>query len=117
MRYTTTWMVMLAGSAALFRGEHMAINLFQNVRSKALRRAIERVVLAAIGVFCLLLIWKGFPAAIENVRQVSPAMRVPMTLPYLAIPVGASLMLIKSVALMFLPEDAILDEEGEENRL
>ena len=41
-------------------------------------------------------------------RQVSPAMRVPMTFPYLAIPVGATLMLVKSLALILLPEDAIL---------
>lgn len=115
MRYTTTWMVMLAGSAALFRGEHMAINLFDNLGSRRLRRAIELTVLTAIAAFCVLLIWKGFPAAFGNMRQVSPAMRVPMTLPYLAIPVGATLMLIKSIALMFLPEDAILDEESEEN--
>jgi TRAP-type C4-dicarboxylate transport system permease small subunit len=116
MRYTTTWMVLLAGSAALFRGEHMAINLFENVRSHGLRRAIELAVLVSIAVFSALLMWKGYPAAIENMRQVSPAMRVPMTLPYLAIPIGATLMLIKTVALMFLPEGALLDEEAEENR-
>ena len=33
MRYSTTWMVMLAGSSALFRGEHMVISLFDNVQS------------------------------------------------------------------------------------
>lgn len=116
MRYVTTWMVMLAGSAALFRGEHMAINLFDNVKSRRLRRAIEFAVLACIAGFCLLLMWKGFPAAIDNMRQVSPAMRIPMTVPYLAIPVGATLMFVKVICLMLLPERALLEEEAEENR-
>lgn len=116
MRYTTTWMVMLAGSAALFRGEHMVISLFDNVRSAAVRRAIHLSVLACIAGFCLLLIWEGFPAAINNMGQVSPATRIPMTIPYMAIPVGASLMLIKVLCLMLLPENALLKEEAEENQ-
>ena len=117
MRYATTWMVVLAGSAALFRGEHMAINLFEGVKSATLRRSVELTVLASIAVFCALLMWKGFPAAVENMRQVSPAMRIPMTIPYLAVPVGALLMFVKVLCLMILPEDAILAEEAEENRI
>lgn len=116
MRYTTTWMVMLAGSAALFRGEHMVISLFDDVRSTALRRAVHLLVLACIAGFCLLLMWEGFPAAIDNMRQVSPATRIPMTIPYIAIPVGASLMLVKVLCLMLLPDDALLEEESEENQ-
>lgn len=117
MRYVTTWMVVLGGSAALFRGEHMAINLFEGVTSRGLRRLVELLVLASIAGFCALLMWKGFPAAVENMRQVSPAMRIPMTIPYLAVPVGAALMFVKALCLMFLPEAAILAEEAEENRI
>jgi len=103
MRYSTTWMVMLAGSSALFRGEHMVINLFTNVRSVKIKYFIHLLVLSSIGGFCVLLMWEGFPAAIDNMRQVSPATRIPMTIPYLAVPVGASLMLIKVICLMILP--------------
>lgn len=116
MRYSTTWLVMLAGSSALFRGEHMVISLFSSVGSPAFRRLIHLSVLACIAGFCLLLMWEGFPAAIDNMRQVSPATRIPMTIPYMAVPVGATLMLIKVLCLMLLPEDALLREEAEENR-
>lgn len=116
MRYTTTWMVLLAGSAALFRREHMVISLFDNVGSAALRRAIQLLVLACIAGFCVLLMWEGYPAAIDNMRQVSPAVRIPMTIPYMAIPVGATLMLIKVLCLMLLPEDVLIEEEAKENR-
>ncbi|MDI5935775.1 TRAP transporter small permease [Halomonas kalidii] len=116
MRYSTTWMVMLAGSAALFRGEHMVISLFTSVRSPFFRRLIHLSVLTCIAGFCLLLMWEGFPAAINNMRQMSPATRIPMTLPYMAIPVGASLMLLKVLCLMVLPEDVLRREEAEENQ-
>jgi len=116
MRYTTTWMVLLAGSAAVFRREHMAINLFAEVRSPALRRAVHLLVLACIAGFCLLLMWEGFPAAIDNMRQVSPAVRIPMTIPYMAVPIGATLMLIKALCLMILPEDTQIDDATAERR-
>lgn len=116
MRYSTTWLVMLAGSSALFRGEHMVISLFSSVGSPGFRRLINLSVLACIAGFCLLLMWEGFPAAIDNMRQVSPATRIPMTIPYMAVPVGATLMLIKVLCLMLLPEDALMREQAEENR-
>ncbi|MEO3427436.1 TRAP transporter small permease [Pelagibius sp. CAU 1746] len=116
MRYSTTWMVFLAAGPALFRGEHMVINLFSDLRSAGLRRLAQRAVLICIGAFCVLLMWQGFPAAIDNMRQVSPAVRIPMTIPYLAIPVGATLMLIKVACLMFLPDGAFASEDSEEKR-
>ncbi len=116
MRYSTTWMVMLAGSAALFRGEHMVISLFTSMRSPLFRRLIHLSVLTCIAGFCLLLMWEGFPAAINNMGQMAPATRIPMTIPYMAIPVGASLMLIKVLCLMVLPEDVLQQEVFEENQ-
>ena len=116
MRYSTTWMVMLAGSAALFRGEHMVISLFDSVKSEKVRHFVRILVLTCIGGFCALLIWEGLPAAINNMRQLSPAMQIPMTIPYLAVPVGAALMLIKVLCLMVLPENAMRNEEAEENQ-
>ncbi|WP_343115913.1 TRAP transporter small permease [Ostreiculturibacter nitratireducens] len=114
MRYSTTWMVMLAGSAALFRNEHMAIDLLGEHRSERLRKVRRLVVLACVAGFCLLMMWEGFPAALKNYRQVSPAVRVPMTLPYLAIPVGATLMFVKAILLMVLPERTLAEIQTEE---
>ena len=49
--------------------------------------------------------------AIDNMRQVSPAVRIPMTIPYLSVPVGAVLILINTVCMMLLPEDTFAGEE------
>ncbi len=115
MRYSTVWMVFLAGSAALFRGEHMSVDIFADLRAPRLRRAIRLTVLGLIALFCLILIWEGMPAAILNIRQMSPAMQIPMIIPYIAVPVGGLLMLIKVLCLMALPEAYMLREMREEN--
>ena len=114
MRYSTTWMVMLAAAPAFLRREHMEISLFEGVKSPRVRRVISLGMHACVAGFCLLWIWEGFPAAIDNMRQVSPAVRIPMTIPYLAIPVGATLILINTVAMMLLPEDTFSGEEDME---
>lgn len=114
MRYSTTWMVMLAAAPAFLRREHMEISLFDGVKSPRVRRVVNLVMHVCVAGFCLLLIWEGFPAAIDNMRQVSPAVRIPMTIPYLAIPVGATLILINTVAMMLLPEDTFSGEEDME---
>ncbi|MGC9369917.1 MAG: TRAP transporter small permease [Paracoccaceae bacterium] len=114
MRHTTTWMVMLAAAPALLRREHMEVSLFDGVRSAWLRRAVGVLVHLSVAGFCVLLIVKGFPAAIDNMRQVSPAVRIPMTIPYLAIPVGAVLVLINTICMMLLPAEALSGlEDGE----
>lgn len=114
MRYTTTWMVMLAAAPALLRREHMEVSLFDAVRSDILRRMVGLLVHLCVAGFCLLLIVKGIPAAIDNMRQVSPAVRIPMTVPYMAIPVGAVLILINTICMMVLPAETLATlEDGE----
>ena len=114
MRYATVWMVMLGAASALLRNEHMAMSLLDGVASAAVRRAGRLLVHLCVAAVCVILIWKGFPAALNNIRQVSPAIRVPMTIPFLAIPVGAVLMLVNTVCLAIVPPDALPDDEDED---
>lgn len=114
MRYSTTWMVMLAAAPAFLHREHMEISLFDRVDSPLVRRVVNLIMYACVAGFCVLLIWQGFPAAIDNMRQVSPAVRIPMTIPYLAVPVGAVLILINTLCMMLLPEGAFADVDDME---
>jgi len=41
---------------------------------------------------------QGLALALINLNQLSPAMRIPMFFPYLAVPVGAALMIIELAA-------------------
>ncbi len=103
MRYLVIWATFLAASAALFRGEHMTINVFENFPILWLRRVIHVVALLCVGTMCVVMIWQGYPLAIKNAAQLSPTMQILMMWPYLAIPVAGTLMLFKVVALLLMP--------------
>jgi TRAP-type C4-dicarboxylate transport system permease small subunit len=92
-RYLMIWVAFLGSAACISRGDHMAIDLIGEFLPPAARR-VQRIVLHALtGVFCFVLAWKGLPLALGNYSQLSPATRVPMTYPYLAVGVGGVLML------------------------
>ena len=52
MRYLVIWATFLAASAALFRGEHMTINVFENLPIRWLRRTIRIFALICVGAMC-----------------------------------------------------------------
>jgi TRAP-type C4-dicarboxylate transport system permease small subunit len=103
MRYAVVWATFLAASAVLYRGEHMVLNLFEDARIAWLRWATHIVVLLCIAAFCVIVIWQGWPVALRNWNQVSPTMNLPMFWPYVAVTVGFTLMLIKTIALLLMP--------------
>lgn len=102
MRYSMIWLAFLAGSAAVYRREHIAPGLLSDLRSPALARTVEVAVLLAIGCFALLLATNGLSAAFANATQLSPAARLPMIYPYLAVGVGGVLMLINVACMLVL---------------
>ncbi len=103
MRYAVVWATFLAASAALYRGEHMVMNLFESLAVAWLKWVLHILGLLAIAAFCIIVISEGLPLAIHNWKQVSPTMNIPMFWPYVAVSVGLILMLLKTIALLLLP--------------
>lgn len=103
MRYTVAWMVFLGANAALFRGEHMVIDLFPKNMSPLFFRVKHIAVLLCVGAFCFILVWKGIPLSIRNAKQVSPTAQVPMIVPYISVGIGGLFMLVNTFCLMVLP--------------
>lgn len=99
MRYAVVWATFLGASAALYRGEHMVMDLLDDLAGPRLRRALHVVVMLCIASFCLVVLTYGLRLAVRNAQQVSPTMNIPMLWPYLAVSVGAGLMLFFSLVL------------------
>lgn len=116
MRYSVIWVTFLASAAALYRHEHMTIDIAGSLlTSRLARRALHVLVLACIGFFCFMLAWEGIPLGLRNASQFSPSARIPMIWPYIAVAVGGVLMLLKVICLLLLPpheERRLLDEEA-----
>ncbi|KMY67653.1 hypothetical protein AAU61_07035 [Desulfocarbo indianensis] len=97
-RYLMVWMGMLGAVAALRQGSHIGVRvLVERLPSGAYDYAVPLVQAAEIG-FLLLLCWQGWDFMEMNLGQNSPAMEIPMIIPYTAIPLGCLMMSLNVLA-------------------
>lgn len=108
MRYSMIWLMMMGSVACIFRVEHMGIEALEALVPARYARFVRSGLYTIAGVFCVVILVYGWPLALRNARQVAPASQIPMIVPYMALPVGAALMLVQ-IALSwvagFEPED------------
>ena len=91
-RYLFVWISFLGAVAALERGAHIGVEVLVEKLPRNIRRYVILFSNISVGLFLLFLTVKGLKMVADNMIQRSPALRVPMGLVYLAIPVGAVLM-------------------------
>ena len=85
----------LFGAALAMRdGTHFRITLLAEKLSPAGKAAADIGVALGTSVVLCIVIAKGWGLALLNRNQESPALGVPMSIPYFSVPVGAVLMLI-----------------------
>lgn len=93
-RYCLVWASFLGASIALKRRLHIGVEAIVAKCSKETKHWISLATLVLLLLFLSVVAVKGFQLASFNMRQSSPAMRIPMGWPYLAVPVGSLLMVI-----------------------
>lgn len=97
-RYLLIWIVMLAGSLLVRDNELVRVDFFDGIwpeRWLVYRNAVFRLLLA---VMLCVLAWQGWEQASFATRRTTTALQISWFWPYLAIPVGAGLMLIQMFA-------------------
>jgi TRAP-type C4-dicarboxylate transport system permease small subunit len=102
MRYTMAWVAFIAGSAAVFRGEHMAAGMLGGIGSQIVKLALHYAILLVMLAFAAILAFFGTRYGLDT-GQVSPASGIAMEVPYLSVGVGGILMTIKILCLLVLP--------------
>lgn len=101
MRYSMIWLMMLGSVACIFRLEHMGIEALDALFGEENTPKVRSALYTVAAIFCVFVLIYGWPLALRNARQLAPASQVPMIYPYLALPVGAFLMLVQ-IALSWL---------------
>ena len=97
-RYCLVWSSLLGASVALKRGEHIAVTF---VLERLTKRSAHVLIMASgisVAVILGVMIWGGIRLVIVTSAQISPALRIPMALPYLALPVCSTIMLCHVMA-------------------
>ncbi len=105
-RFLFIWVALLGAAVAFKDRTHFAITMFTQGFPASVRRSLQLII--ALGTTFLLgvMIKEGWYLADLNQIQESPAVGVPMSVPYAAIPVGGTL------AILFLWLDLILHWRG-----
>ena len=96
-RYVMIWAVFFGASMGAKSGAHIGVEAFVNFFPQNIRRAMIVVSAIFTQIFCVVVCILSIQvvAGIYDMEQVSPAMEIPIYIPYVAIPVGAILMSIR----------------------
>jgi len=94
VRYTMIWVSLLGASAAFGSEEHVGIKVLQLALPKRRWFWISMSGNLLLCVFLVAMIIGGVEISLRNWHQISLGMQIPMFYPYLAVPIGALLMLL-----------------------
>jgi len=101
-RYCLVWSSLLGAGVALKRGEHIAVTFLADIFPKGMRIKTSLLVQILIASFLGVIFWGGFCLVIITRHQLSPAMRIPMSWPYMAVPIGSLIMLVHEITFICL---------------
>jgi TRAP-type C4-dicarboxylate transport system permease small subunit len=99
-RYCLVWASLLGSAVAVKRGQHIAVTILVERFPPALNRAFKILALISVAVILSIILWGGIQLVSITQAQISPALRVSMSVPYLAVPVGAALMLLHTIGFL-----------------
>ena len=114
-RYVSIWAIFFGASLGIVRGAHVGVEVFVHYLPQSWQRIAEKIALLICIVFMGTLTWQAiiYFIRLDNSGQVTPAMLVPMSWAFLAVPVGCAFMFVHFV-IEFLTLDAkkaVTDEE------
>jgi TRAP-type C4-dicarboxylate transport system permease small subunit len=94
-RYLMVWIGLMGASLALQEGRHIEVTLLLDRVPPRVRKVLTGIALVAVVWFLWLILQQGLVLAGNIWLQRSPALNLPMVVPYAAIPLGAVFMVIQ----------------------
>ena len=115
-RYLNIILVYIAISAGIKTEAHIGVDAVETLLvPKKFHKYMDAVRFAITVVFCIITAWLGWDLALQigQMNQTSPAMQIPMMIPYMALPIGLFMASIRTlmriIQLFITPSEA---EEG-----
>ena len=99
IKYLMIWIAFIGGSICVRQGKHVSIDFFYEFLSIKSKKVLAIIIHLIAIMFCSVMVYYGFKIIlfIMKTGQVSPALQIPMWIPYLAIPLGFVLMLLRFI--------------------
>ena len=98
LRYVFVWLIFLGTALGLRRKVHIRITFITDILPQKIRPWFGLCSDILIMFFTSILLWKSVYLCITQADQLSSALRIPITIPYLAMPVGSVLILLYALA-------------------
>jgi TRAP-type C4-dicarboxylate transport system permease small subunit len=112
-RYVFVWIIWMGAAVVVKQGGHPGMDLLTKSFSPRWQRVTE-IAMALLYVATLLtVVFTGFALVYTNMSQPSPAMELPMGIPYAAIPLAAVIMLLNLACSVFFPQQGAHDQKAE----
>ena len=96
-RFMFVWITTLAASMAVRRNVHLRVDLFIDILRPKARLIVQIISYTAIFIFLVYLCVLGVDLMTRTTINRSAGLRVPMAVPYAAIPAGATLMALACI--------------------
>ena len=96
-RYLMVWIGLMGASLAVHEGRHVGVSLLVDRTRGAPRKCVTCIAMCGVLWFLWLMLSEGIRLVLNIWYQRSPAMNIPMAIPYAAIPLGAIFMMVQVV--------------------
>lgn len=103
------WIAYIGASLGVKKSAHLGVEIVMNMLPGKLKVVSKYVRVAIILLFNILIILFSYKIMNHQVSmgQVSPALSIPIWMAYLAIPVGAFLMIIRSIQVILIRDNTV----------
>jgi len=92
------WVALLGASVGFVKKSHLGVDYFVGKLPEKMRSVTEIIVFVLIGVFAATcMIYGGILFVSDNVKQLSPALNIPMSSVYAAVPISGFFFLLVSI--------------------
>ena len=97
-RYLMIWVACLASSEAYRMKSHVGIDFIVKLMPPVFKKVVVQFAHLSIFVLMAVITWQGVKLSWLLMEQASPALEIPMSIPYLAVPVGSFLIAFHALA-------------------
>jgi TRAP-type C4-dicarboxylate transport system permease small subunit len=98
-RYLQVWLILLASAACVRKQLHLTVDYAVHALAARAQRRLQAVALGAVAFFLVVVIVSSLSLIAATGNQMTPALHIPIRAVYVALPVGALLMLLETLAL------------------
>jgi len=100
-RYAMVWMVMMGAAVLALYEDQITLYIFSEKLNPRVRKILQNAIRFLVAAISAIVAWTGFKFAFSMTNILAPASQMSMTIPTIAVPLGATLISLFSLVLIW----------------